>query len=152
VPDPRDDFAVLAEREHLMFGLPDPYDVIRAAVEAELAELAPAAVLDAIELHGDPKWLTIVRRDGDGRGTVVQLGFCAGARLAITTDYAHEQLAATLTFLVGDWDDPDRPHGRYRAHLDLDAGAEAGLDDEVFRRRFQEFRENAGVAPGDDLR
>jgi hypothetical protein len=137
VPDPRDDFAVLEAREHMMFGFRDPYGVIRAETEARFApDAVESIVLDA------PKWLTIARRDepdGDS-GTIVQFGFCARAQIAVNAGYSVEQVAATLTFLVGGWDDP--PNHRRRVHFDLHDEADAGYDDARFRARFLAFRDD----------
>jgi hypothetical protein len=141
--DPRDNFEVLAEREHLMFGLVDPYGPLRECVEHHLRAEAPDTVVESIEAYDDPKWLTIARRDDEGSGTVTQFGFCVRAHVAVTAGYSREQISATLTLLIGGWDDPD--HHRRGVHVDLHADADRGFSDAWFRQRFLAFRdENAG--------
>jgi hypothetical protein len=137
--DPRDDFGVLVEREHLMFGFADPPGAIREAVESHVRAQAPDSVVESIVAYDDPKWLTIARRDDAGSGTITQFGFCVRAYLAVASGYGRERMLATLTFLVGDWDDP--AHHRRGVYVDVHGDAEAAFDDDRFRQRFLAFRD-----------
>ncbi len=145
--DPRDDFGVLEDTEHRLFGLDDPYAVIRREVSRYLRSLSPDTELERIVGVGDPKWLTITRRDGETL-TVTAFGLCLRAQLTSTIGYATEQAAATVTLLCCRWNEPGRE--LVRAWVDLGADADPGFSDEAFQHRLFAFR--AEVAPAAELR
>lgn len=137
-----DDFSALAGHDHLFHGLGDPPGVIRDEVTRALAADDPDAVVEAIALRGAPKGLTIARRDGEDAALVVTwFGVCLRARITRAAGYAREELDATLTLLLGGWDDPAQQ--RLRSYLDLGAAAERAFGDDVFRARLTAFRDAA---------
>ncbi|MBA2539536.1 MAG: hypothetical protein H0V17_07875 [Deltaproteobacteria bacterium] len=144
--DPRDDFAVLEGAEHMLFGLDDPYAVIRREVTTYLRQTTPDTAVQRIVVYGDPKWLTLTRRDGDAM-PVTGFGLCMQARVTSVIGYASEQAAATVTLLCCRWDQPGRE--LVRAYVDFGTDAEPGFSDEAFQHRLFAFRHE--VAPDDDL-
>jgi hypothetical protein len=135
--DPRDDFGVLEGSEHLLFGLEDPYAVIRREVVSYLTLQAPDTVVDKIAAYGDSKWLTVNRRDGN---ELVVTGFamCVRARIASSVGYAAEESDAAITLLCCRWDEPE--HALVRAFVDLGTAADLGYTDEAIQTRLFAFR------------
>lgn len=144
--DPRDDFGVLEGTEHLLHGLDDPYAVIRREVVTYLRLDAPDTVVDKIAAYGDPKWVTVNRRDGD---QLTVTGFALGlrARLTSTVGYAAEDADATITLLCVRWDEPEE--ALVRAFVDVGDDAGAGYTDEAIQTRLFAFRTE--VAADEDL-
>ncbi|MEO8699154.1 MAG: hypothetical protein ABI867_03895 [Kofleriaceae bacterium] len=137
--DPRDDFAVFADREHMFYGLVDPYAAFRGELVEQLCAQVPDTVVESIAAFDEPKWLTIGRRLDDGSKLVVAYwGVCFRARVAVAYGYGTEQLTAALTFLFGRWDDPAEQ--RVRTYFDLGDDAERGFTAERFEQRFLAFR------------
>jgi len=147
--DPRDDFRVLQDSEHMLFGLDDPYGVIRREVARYLQTVTPDLEVERIACHGDPKWLTITRRLGTTTTmTVTGFGLCLHATITSGVGYASDQAAAVITLLCVRWDEPARE--LVRAFVDLGADGEAGFTDEAFQHRLLAFRSE--VAPDEDSR
>ncbi len=148
--DPRDDFGVLEGSEHLLFGLDDPYGVLRVEAARYLAQTTPDLELERIACTGSPKWLTITRRtDAHKRElTVTGFGLCAEATLTFGSGYGSEQAEATITLLCVRWNEPFRQ--LVRAYVDLGADAAPGYTDEAFQHRLLAFR--AEVDPEPHLR
>lgn len=146
--DPRDDFSVLEGSEHMLFGLADPFAVIRREVERYLVLQSPDTVVEAIVGLGDPKWLTITRRDpGQSTMTVTGFALCMRARITSSIGYASEDAAATVTILCIRWDQPARE--LIRAYVDLGDHGAPGFTDEAVQHRLLAFR--AEVAEGEKL-
>ena len=138
---PEDDFSAFAGSEQMFFGLRDPFGMIRAEIENALREQVPDTVLASLAISGKPKFLTLGRRNDDGRHAVVtHFGFCARAKLAVLFDQGRkgELIEATLTYLFGNVDVPGSQ--TCRTHFDLHEDADRHFDDEVFKRRFMTFR------------
>jgi hypothetical protein len=137
--DPRDDFRAFADHEHMFFGLADPYAAIRSELSDQLRSQVPDTEVESIVVHELPRWLTIGRRlDDSTKLVVVYWGVCFRARIAVTLGYGREDLTATLTFLFGNWDNPEQQ--RVRTYFDLGADAERGFTADLFERRFLAFR------------
>ena len=150
---PRDDFAVLEGTEHRLFGLDDPYGVIRREVVRYLSQVDPDIEVEQIACRGTPKWLTIARRTDVAMGakpemTVTGFGLCVPAVITSGAGYSSDQADATITLLCCRWDEPRREV--VRAYVDLGGDAEPGYADEVFQHRLLAFRHE--VAPADKLR
>jgi len=148
--DPRDDFGVLEGTEHMLFGLVDPYAVIRREVARYLEQVVPGLELEQIVCTGEPKWLTIARRHDptDLELRVTGFGLCSEAMLTFGTGYSSEQAVAVITLLCVQWDRPERQ--LVRAYVDLGADTVPGFSDEAFQHRLLAFRTE--VAPAEDLR
>ena len=151
--DPRDDFRVLDDTEHLLFGLDDPFAVLRREVTRYLQQQSPDTEVEQIACRGEPKWLTLTRRTDVGLGTapamtVTGFGLCVEATITSGAGYASEQAAATITLLCCRWDQPKRE--LVRAFVDLGADAGPGFSDEAFQHRLLAFRHE--VATGQELR
>jgi hypothetical protein len=144
ISDPRDDFGVFTGNEHMFYGLADPFALVRAEVERSLRAQMADTVVDSITAHGEPKFLTLGRKVGDGSKMVVTwFGTCFAARIAVSYDTGrkHERLAATFTLLIGRIDEPGKE--RARTFLDVHADAERGFTDETFQARLMAFRHEA---------
>ncbi|HEY0993444.1 MAG TPA: hypothetical protein VGD80_40605 [Kofleriaceae bacterium] len=142
--DPRDDFSVFADTEHMFFTLRDPYRLIRDETEAGLRRQVSDTEVSSIVCGGVPKFLTIGRKlDGGARIAVTWFAFCVQARIALTCDAGRQrdELGATLTFLFGRIDEPGREASR--VFIDLHNDAEPCFTDEVFQERFVAFRAEA---------
>lgn len=148
--DPRDDFGVLEGTEHLLFGLADPYAVIRREVVRYLAQTEPELELERIECLEEPKWLTATRRldPSNLELTVSGFGLCVPATLTFGSGYGSEQARSTITILCARWHEPAREV--IRAYVDLGLDADAGYTDDAFRARLDVFRTE--MATPDDLR
>lgn len=142
--DPRDDFGAFAGTEHMMFGLSDPFALIRQEIERGLRRQVPDSVLERIATQGEPKFLTLGKKVGDGSQLVVShFGFCVRARLSVsyTGGTRREEIESLLTFLFSDIDQPGSE--LCRTHFDLHGDAERNFTDDVFRERFIAFRNEA---------
>jgi hypothetical protein len=148
--DPRDDFDVLEGSEHMLFGLDDPYEVLRVETARYLAQTTPDLELERIECTGSPKWLTITRRTDPQQPelTVTGFGLCIEATLTFGSGYASEQAPAVITLLCVRWNEPYRQ--LVRAYVDLGPDVELGSTDEAFQHRLLTFR--AEVDPDQHLR
>lgn len=138
--DPRDDFEVLEGSEHMLFGLEDPYGVLRVETARYLAQTTPDLELERIACTGSPKWLTITRRTDPTHPelTVTGFGLCVEAILTFGSGYASEQARAAITLLCVRWNEPYRQ--LVRAYVDLGADAVPGYTDEAFQHRLLAFR------------
>lgn len=138
--DPRDRFTFTGD-EHVFLLLDDPLGLVRAEVEHELRAQVPDTELDAIVMHGEPRFLTVGDRTAEGDAiTVSQFGMCLRATLTVGRAGAAErhELAATLTFLFALLDRPGQE--QLRTFFDLGADADPAFTDEVFDERFEELR------------
>src|SRR5688572_1262694 len=129
--DPRDDFGVLEGAAHMMFGLPDPFGFIRSETEQGLRGQVSDTVLERIATHGEPKFLTLGKKTGDGSQVVVShFGFSVRARLSVSFagGTGREEIESALTFLFGDVDQPGAE--RCRTHFDFHADAQRNFTDE----------------------
>ena len=139
--DPRDDFSVFADNEHMFFTLRDPYGLIREETEAGLRRQVDDTEVTSIVCTGVPKFLTLGRRIDDGaRIAVTFFAFCVQARVALTYDGGRQsdELGAALTFLFGRIDEPGSEASR--VYIDLHDDAERCFTDETFQQRFVAFR------------
>lgn len=142
--DPRDDFGAFAGTEHMMFGLSDPFGLIREETEKGLRRQVPDTILERIATQGEPKFLTLGKKVGDGSQIVVShFGFCVRARLSVSYEGGtrHEEIESLLTFLFGEVDQPGAE--RCRTHFDLHGDAERNFTGDAFRARFIAFRNEA---------
>ena len=151
--DPRDDFRVLDDTEHMLFGLDDPYGVIRREVTRYLQQQSPDTEVEQIACRGEPKWLTLTRRTATALGaapemTVTGFGLCVESMITSGVGYASEQSMATITLLCCRWDEPRRE--LVRAFVDVGPEAAPGFSDEAFQHRLLAFRHE--VALDDKLR
>lgn len=147
--DPRDDFEILEGNEHMLFGLADPYAVLRREAARYLEQLTPDLELERIACTGAPKWLTITRRAPESLELAVTgFGLCTPATLTFGSGYASEEASATITLLCVRWNEPLRE--LVRAYVDLGADVEPGYSDEAFQHRLLAFR--AEVDPDQHLR
>ncbi len=138
--DPRDDFGVLEGSEHMLFGLDDPYGVLRVETARYLAQTTPDLELESIACTGSPKWLTITRRIDPQNSlmTVTSFGLCTEAVIMFGSGYGSEQAEATITLLCVRWNEPYRQ--LVRAYVDLGADVVPGYTDEAFQHRLLAFR------------
>ncbi|MDF3067919.1 MAG: hypothetical protein K0R38_3520 [Polyangiaceae bacterium] len=139
---PDDDFCAFEGREHMFFGLRDPFGLIRSEVEDALrAQIADTEVLSIATL-GEPKFLTLGRKAEDEKVIVTHFGFAVRAKLTVLFDERRkgELIDALLTFLFGDVDTNEK---RYRRFIDVHEEAERGFDDAAFKERFLAFRQGA---------
>lgn len=142
--DPRDDFGAFTGTEHMMFGLSDPFGMIRQETEQGLRHQVPDTILERIATQGEPKFLTLGKKTDDGSHIVVShFGFCVRARLSVSfaRGTQREEIESLLTFLFGNVDQPGAE--RCRTHFDLHGDAERNFTDEAFRARFIAFRNEA---------
>ena len=108
---PTDDFGAFAGKEHMFFGLAEPYTMIRADLESGLRKQVPDSVLERIETHGEAKFLTLGRKTADPSKVVVaHFGFSVLARLSVS--YAagakREVIETAITFLFVNVDEAKR--------------------------------------------
>ena len=146
--DPRDDFGELAANEHMLFGLADPYRMIRDETEAALRRQVSDTEIESIVCAGTPKYLTLGKQvDGGTQVRVTFFGFCVRARVALTYNAGRDrdELDTALTFLFGRVDEPD--HQVSTMHFDLHADADRAFDDAVFHDRFIAFRARYAAEP-----
>ena len=140
--NPRDRFEVFAGKEHMFFGLPDPFAYIRGEIESSLAKQVADTIVDAIVTEGEPKFLTLGRNVEDGKKLLVTwFGCCVRAKVYVSYDanQKHELMHAAITCLFGHWDEgADRRVARF--FLDVHDQAERGYDDGLFKNRLMEFR------------
>lgn len=125
----------------MFFGLKDPFGLIRHETEEGLRRQVPGAVLERIETHGQPKFLTIGKKTADpAKVTVAHYAFSVQARLRVS--YAEgtkrEVLDSALTFMFGNVDVPGAQI--CRTHFDLHRDAESNFTDACFNERFLSFR------------
>jgi len=140
--DPRDRFEAFAGKEHMFFGLADPFAFIRGKIENALARQVADTVVDAIVTEGEPKFLTLGRNVEDGKQLLVTwFGCCVRAKIFVSYDanQKHELMPAAITCLFGRWDEgEDRRLAQF--HVDVHDGAERAYDDGFFKNRLMEFR------------
>ena len=125
----------------LLFGLRDPFGLIRDEVESGLREQVPDTDVVSIAVLGPPKFLTLGRKAEDGAQLIVtHFAFCLRARLSVLFAEGRkgEVIEATLTFLFANVDAPGKQ--RFRRHFDVHGEAENGFDDARFKQRFLAFR------------
>lgn len=125
----------------MFFRLKDPFGMIREEVESVLRAQIPDTEVVSIATFGQPKFLTLGRKDGDGSLAVVtHFGFCVRAKLSVLFDQLRkgEVIESAITFLFANVDQPGAE--KCRTFLDMHAEAEAMFDDEVFKQRFLAFR------------
>lgn len=138
--DPRDDFSIFADSEHMFFNLKDPFALIREQVEGALRrQIADTQVL-GIRCFDEPKWLTLGRKieDDDSKVVVGHFAVCFRCHVKVLAGGGEEQLDAAITLLFRDIDRPGAE--RMALSMDLFADATRAFDDAVFRERFIEFR------------
>ena len=137
--DPRDDFSLFADCEHMFFGLSEPYALIRHEIETILGRQVPGTDIRSIRGRGEPKFLTLGRKRGEepDQMIVTHYGVCFQAELEVLAGTYQERLPATMTLLLGDIDRSGEQ--RVRVSLDLHGDAEAAFDDETFKQRFLAF-------------
>lgn len=138
--DPRDDFSIFAESAHMFFGLEDPYRLVREEIADALTRQVPNTTVDAIVCYGEPKWLTLGRKqDDDPQHLIVgHYAVCFRCQVEVTTPRRPENLEATVTLLFCDIDKPGEE--RMRLSMDIHRDADDAYRDDVFERRFLEFR------------
>jgi hypothetical protein len=138
---PDDDFGAFLGREDMLFGLRDPFGLVRSELTESLREQVPDTELFSIQTQGEPKFLTLGRKE-DGRFVVTHFAFAVRARLTVLFDERRrgEVLEALLTFLFGD---VDSEHKRFRRFIDLHEEAARCFEDAVFKERFLAFRASA---------
>jgi hypothetical protein len=137
----QDDFSAFAGSEHMFFGLEAPYALIRTEVEAGLRRQISDSVLERLETHGEPKFLTLGRKTADPSKVVAaHFGFSVRARLTVShaAGAKRDTLEAALTFLFVNVDLPGDE--RCRTHFDLHGDAVRNFTDERFKERFLSFR------------
>ena len=139
--DPRDDFGIFAEHEHMFFGLADPYAMIREETEGMLRKQVDDASIQRIEAFAEPKWLTLGRKiDGEpGKVQVGHYGFCFRCFIDVESSGRDDRLDATLTFLFIDID--RKGQEKMRLSIDLFDDATTAFGDDVFQNRFLAFRD-----------
>lgn len=138
---PTDDFGAFAGKEHMFFGLAEPYTLIRAELESGLRKQVPDSVLERIETHGEAKFLTLGRKTPDPSKVVVaHYGFSVLARLSVS--YAagakREVIETAITFLFVNVDLPGEE--KFRTHFDLHGDVARNFTDERFQEWFLSFR------------
>lgn len=139
--DPRDDFSGFAGREHMFFGLADPYGMIREELENGLRKQVADTVVESIVMQGEPLFLTLGRKtEVENEVIVAHFAFCLRATVTVGFDAGRrrETMPMALTFMFGRVDQ----HGQEqsRTHFDLHADADRGYDEGEFQRRFMAFR------------
>lgn len=138
--DPRDDFSIFGDSEHMFFNLKDPFAMIREEVEAALRRQVADTQVLAFRCFDEPKWLTLARKieGDDSKVTVGHFAVCFRSYVTVLASHGEEQLDATITLLFRDIDRPGEE--RMSLSMDLFADALRAFDDEVLQRRFMEFR------------
>jgi hypothetical protein len=142
---PEDDFSAFAGQEHMLFGLRDPFGLIRAELEEALRAQVSDTLLVSIATLEKPKFLTLGRKsDDEAQLIVTHFGCCLRVRLTVLFDERRkgEVIEATLTLLFGQVDVPGKQ--RFRRHIDLHTDAEGGFDEASFKQRFLAFRADPG--------
>src|SRR5262245_27126147 len=127
-----DDFSAFEGREHMLFGLSDPWDFIRDETEGTLRRQVPDSVLERIVTFGEPKFLTLGRKTDDGSQMMVSHhAFCIRAQLTVSHagGAKHELIDALLTFMFGDVDRPGSE--RCQSYFDVHGDAKTKFTDEV---------------------
>jgi hypothetical protein len=93
--DPRDDFRGFEGKEHMFFGLVDPFRIIRRDLEEGFAKQVQDTVVEAITMQGEPRFLTLGRRTSeDAMVIVTSFAFCLRAAVSVT--YAGGERHETL--------------------------------------------------------
>jgi hypothetical protein len=139
-PPRRDDWSAFQGREHMFFGLTEPFAMMRGEVEGGLRKQVADTVVDAIRTQGAPLFLTIGKKiPGDASHVVVRFaGFAVQAEIVATTAGARHTLSSTLTFVFGRLDEPGAQTSR--VWIDLGPDAAPAFTDDVFQQRFLAFR------------
>lgn len=138
--DPRDDFSAFAGVEHMLFGIEDPFALIRGGIEAGLAKQSAGVVVESIRCQDLPKFLTLGRRREDDRDKIIVTHFasCFRCTIIIANESGRESLPATVTFCFGEVDRPEL--ARMQSFIDLHDDAEPAFEEAAFQQRFLEFR------------
>ena len=137
--NPADDFRIFEGTEHMFFGLPDPFAVIREETEAGLKRQVADTELISIVAHGEPKFIATGAQSPDGTMHATDFGFCFRATMTVAFNQgrSEEVLEAALTFLFGGL---NRREGvRLKTHSDLHAEADRNFREELFEQRFRAF-------------
>jgi hypothetical protein len=134
--EPRDDFRVLDEHQHMFFGLSDPYGLLRSVVSDGLREQVPDTEVVSIRAHGEPSWLTAGVRHPEAPThlVVTRFGLAVRASIHARSDALglDQVLEAGITLLFARVNERGREQSR--SFLDLHADAERTL--ERFEARF----------------
>lgn len=134
-----DDWSAFAGREHMFFGLTEPFALMRREVEAGLTQQVSDTVVVAIRTQGVPHHLTLGKKTADPTKIIVSfVGFAVQAEIEATSEGQTHRLPSTLTFVFGRVD--ERGHETARSWIDLGADAAAAFDEDHFRERFLAFR------------
>ena len=125
----------------MFFGLDAPYAMIRSELEGGLRTQVSDSVLERIQTHGAPKFLTLGRKTSDPSKVVVaHYGFSVLARLSV--NYAagtrREVIETAITFLFVNVDSPGNV--KCRTHFDLNDDVARNFTDQCFKDRFLSFR------------
>lgn len=139
--DPRDDFGIFEDHEHMFFGIGDPFAMIREETTNILQQQVPGTEIESIQCHGEPNWLTLGRKIPDDPQHIVlgHFAFCFRCKLSVAAPGGAEVLDATMTFMFGDMDKPGEQ--KMRVDMALHADAAAAITPDAFQQRFLEFRE-----------
>lgn len=139
--DPRDDFACFAGLEHMFYSLDEPYAMMRERLAEALRGQVADTEVEYLRCTGQPKWLTLGRKVGDGTKMIVTaFAFCVQAQIAVVSGGGQdrEEMPAALTFLFAKMDEPGNQVSSM--FLDLHGDAQTQFADPVFQQRFAEFR------------
>lgn len=138
-PDPRDDFSIFADSEHMFFGLGSPYSYFRGQIEDALQKQLAGTVVEQIVCFDTPKWLTLGRRieGDDNHVTVGHYAVCFRCAVDVVAGEYRESIGATVTAMFCDVD----REARARISMDMHADAARVFDDTLFQERFLRFRD-----------
>jgi hypothetical protein len=140
--DPRDDFSIFAGREHMFFGLTEPFAMIREEIESSLRKQVADVVVERIAGRDEPKFLTLGKKIEDGSKMIVTaFAFAFSSTIDVSSSHGKERLDATVTFLFRDVDKPGSE--KCRTYVDLNADAPRGLTE--VQERFLAFRYEAST-------
>ena len=81
--NPADDFRIFEGTEHMFFGLPDPFAVIRQETEAGLKRQVADTELISIVAHGEPKFIATGTKSEDGTMHATDFGFSFRATMTV---------------------------------------------------------------------
>jgi hypothetical protein len=140
--DPRDDFSIFDGSEHMFFAVNDPFAMVREELENSLRRQVPSTQVHAIRCFGEPKFLTVGRQvsEDDERMQVTHYGVCFQCVIALETEHHSQDLRCTAGFYLGDIDKAGEE--RLRTYIDVGDDADGAFDDEVFKGRFMQFRQD----------
>lgn len=137
--NPADDFRIFEGAEHMFFGLPDPFGVIREETEAGLKRQVPDTELVSIVAHGEPRFIATGAKSDDGTMHATDFGFCFRATMTVAFNQGRNEeiLESALTFLFGGL---SRSEGvRLKTYSDLHAEADRNFREELLEQRFRVF-------------